>query len=186
MKRTRKTTATRNQIIKIRERIKQFNSTTAAKSKKIIIPGPYTNLETPLQVKVLLRPSKSIDDNEILGTYPEPIQWNERGWYPIYFNLIAPDITKIVKQFGINAFLAACEKDLNNPDNKKRFGRIVIIRVVVDHSLEEQERAEKDRFVSCYAKTTNKSIDGFWTMRKGQFVIIGKIKNNGLEELNNQ
>ena len=176
MKRTRRTRITQQDINKIRAAVRRFNATTATKSKKIIIPGPYTNLETPLQVKVQLRPSKSIDDQAILGTYPNVKTWDERGWYPIFFNLITQDITQVVKQHGLDAFLAACERDLNTKDNQKLYGKVVILKVVSDHSLTEQRPVE-DRFVSCYAKTTKRSIVGFWLARRGQSVIIGKLNS---------
>lgn len=174
---------TKKQIIKIKKEKQMRKNTSIYKCKRKIIPGPWTELETELLVKFKLRWSLGINgdnsDSETFGrfrgTYPNLYWWNERGWYPIYINIICPGIKALVEKHGMRDVMIAFEKSINTEDNQKEYGTIVLLEVIVNHALNE-ERAPEDRFVSCLAKTTKRDIVGFLTTRGGRYRIIRKAK----------
>jgi len=167
-KKKRKTRVTKKAVKAFREAKK--NRPSSYKSKKIVRPGPWTDINTKLEVKANLRKTNGIM-GPALGTYPRDQFWHEPGWYPIIFNLISKSIKRDVDAYGLDEYIAACEKSLNTPDNQKKYGTVVILKVEVDHSLKE-DRARADRFISVRAKTNKKSIKGFMAHRKGIYKVI--------------
>lgn len=168
VKKKRRTVASKKMIKKIRAANEAKKNTSSYKKKKTIIPGPWTNLETKLKVKAKMRLNKSIL-GETYGTYPKIEHWNEPGWYPIIFNLIAKTMKRDVDKHGLDAFIAACEKELNSEANQKKYGTIIILEVTVNHADREEADA---RFMSVRAKTNKKSISGFSAIRKGIYKVL--------------
>jgi len=171
-KKKRKVRVSKTDTIRIREE----NKKTSYQRKKLIIPGPWTNIETSFKVKARLRENKSSVMAEILGpsfgSYSNDTGWTERGWYPIVFNLEAPKMKKIIDEHGIDNFLAASEKALNEIKNKKGkslYGRIIITSLCVDNSGRTDVT---NRFISCRGKTNSKKIKGFRAIRKGLLVTL--------------
>lgn len=161
-KKTRRTRVTKKQVIAIREGKKKTGS------KKVVVPGPWTNTQTKLEVKATLRPTQGIM-GEALGTYSKDTAWIERGWYPIIINITSKSIKRDVEEHGLGDYLAACEQSLNNTENKKKYGTVILLEATVDNSL-HQDRSH--RFVSCRAKTNKKSIKGFLAIRQRKYGII--------------
>lgn len=171
-KKKRKTRVTKKEIAKQRAERKL----SSYQRKKKIIPGPWTELETKLKVKAQMRHNNSGVMAEILGpsygTYVKEEIWGEKGWYPILFNLEAPNMKSLVAKHGMDQFLAAAEKALNDKvdeQGKSLYGRLIIMEVGVDGSQREDESR---RFISCRAKTNKKNIKGFRAIRKGEYITI--------------
>lgn len=138
-------------------------------NKKKTSPGPWTNKDTELEVKVRLRPTNGMI-GEIYGIYTsETIRMCERGWYPIKFNITSKSIKRDVLEWSIDDYMAACEKSLNTKENKAKYGTVVIMEVRVDKSVHDER---EQRFISCLAKTNKKSIKGFAAVRKKVYKIL--------------
>jgi len=138
-------------------------------NKKTCSPGPWTNVETDLEVTAHLRPSQSIM-GECFGTYPEYTNYLvEKGWYPIIFNLTSEDIKESVEKNGLGNYLAASEKSMNSEANREKYGTLVILKVGTDNSLDPNP---EDRFLSCHGKTNKKTIIGFCGWRQNQYIIL--------------
>lgn len=170
---TRKTRVTQRDIKAARKDIKM----SSYERKRKIIPGPWTEIETKFKVKAEMRFNDKGAMAELLGpsygsyinrdTYP-----TEKGWYPIVFNLIAPKMKKLVSEHGIDQFLAASEKALNelrDKTGKPKYGTIILTTMGANHS--EKTKAA-DRFISVYAKTNKKSISGFRAIRKKEYITL--------------
>jgi len=173
---------TKKATIKIREIKKKKRKISLYRCKKKISPGPWTEIETDLRFKAKLRWSKGLDGSNnskvlsrIRGTYPVLRWWNERGWYPIYINLICHGIKELVEKHGMIEVMAAFEKSINIEKNQKELGTIVLLDVLINHSLDSSKKPG-DRFISCLAKTTKRDIVGFVTTRGGKYRIIRKEK----------
>jgi len=151
-----------------REQVLQAAKDNKIKAKKnVVVPGPWTNLQTDLKINPRVRNSKGIVA-EIAGVYSNDDMWAEKGWYPISINITSDDIFQKVQKYGLDQYIAAWEKFINLED-KKSYGTIVLLQATVDHSLNEDET---HRFVSCRAKTNKKSIKGFVAIRKGKYTIL--------------
>jgi hypothetical protein len=183
-----RTRVTKKQLTKVKKAQQKKKNTSLYKCKKRVVPGPWTEFETELVIEPKLRWSEGVckDDpkssifGKLRGTYPHINWWDERGWYPIYINLVCPSIAELVEKYGMMEVVAAFEKGLNTESNQKEFGTIVLLKVVVNHSL-DRTRKPSDRFLSCFAKTTKRDIVGFLTTRGGNYRIIEKVrgqKNN--------
>jgi len=160
----RKTRVTKAFVHQLQEEKKN-----APKAKKnLIVPGPWTNTDTQLKVKPEIRVTQGII-GPLYGAYTKTEFWHEKGWYPIILNITSKKIKKDVEKHGLDAYIAAWEKAINIPENKDKYGTIVILKASVDHSLDEDETR---RFISCEAKTNKKSIKGFSAVRKGKYVIL--------------
>lgn len=139
------------------------------KSKKTVIPGPWTNVETDLKIRFRLRKSTSaVTGKSKTGSYLHEQNLDERGWYEIVFNIISDDISQKVEEHGIDKYIAACEKYLNK---QEKYGKLVILRVAVDHSLDYSREIE-NRFISVYAKTNKRNIEGFSAWRGREYKIL--------------
>ena len=170
-KKKRKTRVTKKDI----EKARVERSITSAQRKRKVIPGPWTERETKLKVKAYFKYNNKGVMADILGpsygSYTKDELWGEKGWYSLVFNLVAEDMKSIIAEHGMDNFLAACEKSLNEQlDTKKKpkYGRIIITIMCVDHSNRESER----RFISCRGKTNKKGIEGFRAIRKGELVTL--------------
>lgn len=164
--RPRKTRVTKRAITAIKEA--KRNAPSSSKSKRMVSPGPWTNLKTTLKVKANLRVHKGLL-GDMYGTYKRLEHWGERGWYPVIFNITSKSIQRDVAEQGIDNYMAACEKDLNSEKNKKLYGTIILLEVGADNS---QREARDQRFISCIAKTNKKSIVGFAAIRKGIYQVL--------------
>jgi len=158
------------------KKAREDRSVSSYQRKKRVIPGPWTNRATTLEVKVRFRNNKASIMAEILGpslgSYTKEELFGEKGWYPIVFNIEADDMKEIVKQFGMDEFLAAAEKSFNNQlDNSKKpkYGTIIITHMSVDNSQREDPYK---RFISCRGKTNKKNITGFRAIRKGELITL--------------
>ena len=127
-------------------------------------------IDPDFNVKVKLRVNNGIV-GESYGTYTKEqfSPHTEKGWYPILFNLTSKSIKRDVEEHGVDNYLAACERTLNNDTNKKKYGTIVLLELSVDHSLHEDR---DHRFLSCIAKTNRKSIKGFVAQRKEGYRVL--------------
>lgn len=155
-----KTRVTKKALNKAR---KELNKTSYERKKKVI-PGPYTK-DTDLRVPVKLLENSSIMFSfTYLGSYVRDMNWNEKGWYPIVFNI--PYDEGLLKEHGIDEYMAALEKSMSDEkiDNKKKYGTVVITSKV----LENKEKG----FISVRAKTNKKNISGFKAVRKNEFVKL--------------
>lgn len=163
-KKQRKTRVTKKQIEQARKPKKKPKV-----DKKNTKPGPWTEMNPPLEVKAKICLNQGII-GEHYGTYPthSPITC-EKGWYPILFNLTSKSIKRDVEEHGLDNYIAACEKSLNSDENKKKYGTIVIMKVTVDNSAHE---LREKRFLSCHAKTNKKSIKGFTAIRKKVYMVL--------------
>lgn len=172
LKKKRKTRVTKKQIREMRD-LRAFKKLKT--NKNHIIPGPWTNIEPKVQIDTRLRKTDG-PMAEILGVsigdYLKDELWFEPGWYSIVFNVESDNIKEEVIKHGIDQYLAASEKTLNNildSKGKKLFGTIVILQASVDNS---QHDDPSHRFISCYAKTNKKSIKGFKALRKNEFKVL--------------
>lgn len=167
--RPRKARVTKKEVIELREKQKKEKAVSTYKRKKNIIPGPWTNIDSEVEVKVKLKENSGVNGTPSFGSYPNtrfyPII-DPRGWYPILINITSKSIKRDVEEHGLDNYVAACEKSLNE---QKKYGSVVILQVSVDHSLDE-ERGR--RFLSCLAKTNKKNISGFAAIRKKLYVVI--------------
>lgn len=172
-KKTRKTRVTKKDIKAARKDIKM----TSYQRKRKIIPGPWTEIETELEVEaeMLLNDKGVMADllGPTYGTYTNRDAYpTEKGWYPIIFNLVAPNMKQLVADHGMDQFLAAAEKHLNSLKDKKgkpKYGTIVITTMAIDNS---QRDSAGSRFISVHAKTNKKSISGFRAIRKKEYVTL--------------
>jgi len=167
-KKKRKTRVTQADTIALREKQKKERSISNYKRKKTIIPGPWTEIDTTLEVKTKLRMNKSISGLETSGAYPNTKFYPnaEKGWYPILINITSKSIKRDVEKHGLDNYMAACEKSLNA---QKTLGTIVFLEVSVDHSFDDNRER---RFLSCLAKTNKKNIKGFTAIRKGVYQVL--------------
>ena len=160
----RQTRVTRQNVEEIRAEKK------VKANKRKAAPGPWTEFQTKLDVKAKLKSRQGII-GESCGTYTDqrfsPI--TEKGWYPVLFNVTSRSIQRDVDKFGIDEYLAACERSLNNDENKKKYGTIILIGMLLDHSNHEDR---DHRFISCTAKTNKKSISGFAATRKEGYIVL--------------
>jgi hypothetical protein len=149
---------------------------TTAKRKKIVIPGPWTNLETELVLDVSLRIHQPVTKLEpYYGTYREDNNWNEKAWFPISINLVFSDMGNLVLKHGLDKCLAACEKSLND---QKRYGTLILLQVVSDNS-----QRTSDPFVSVKAKTNKKNILGFAATRSNELIVLTKANQSATIDL---
>ena len=115
----RKTRVTKKDIL----RIKEDRKITSYQRKKQIKPGPWTDVETPVKVNADIKLNTTGIMSSILGpskgSYVKEELWSEKGWYPIVFNLEAKRMNTLVVRHGMDQFLAACEKALNNKLDRK-------------------------------------------------------------------
>lgn len=171
-KKKRKTRVTKKDI----ERQRAERKLTSYQRKKKVVPGPWTDMETKLEVGAVLRNNKTGAMAQILGpslgSYTKQELWGEKGWYAIVFNIEVPDMKALVAKHGMDQFLAAVEKSLNSREDdqgKALYGRLIITEMAVDGS---QRDDESRRFVSCRGKTNKKSIKGFRAIRKGEYITL--------------
>ena len=147
--------------------VEEIRTAKKVKAKKnLVIPGPWTKIETSLKINPILKITKGMMGN-LLGSYVKDAFWHEKGWYPIIFNITSDNIKEEVEKNGINNYLAACESSLIG--EKERLGRVILLGILSDNSGKED--IEK-RFISCKAKTNKKSIIGFGAIREGKYIII--------------
>lgn len=169
-KKKRKTRVTRKEV----ERIKDYNKITSAQSKKLIRPGPWTELDTKLKVNVVLRRNETVMKSlgPYYGSYTKDELWGEKGWYAIVFNIENDNIKELVNKHGMDQFLAASEKSFNyklDVAGKSKYGKLIITTMCVDNSQREDK---SKRFISCRGKTNKKSIKGFRAIRKRVLITI--------------
>lgn len=162
----RKIKVSKKVINAIREAKK--NKLSCYKNKKVINPGPWTDIKTKLEVKARLRTHDGFIGKSN-GSYIRDEFWHEPGWYPIIFNLISKSMKRDVDTYGLDEYIAACEKSLNVVENQKKYGHVIILKVEIDHSLDDDRN---HRFISIRAKTNKKSISGFTAIRKGVYKVL--------------
>ena len=157
----RKTRVTKEEIKALREQKKNYNSN---KAKKMIKPGPWTNVEPPFKVKATLRPTPSVISTipEFLGAYRDIEAWTEKGWYPVIFNVQVPNLQKLINDYGQDLLLAAIEKSLNQNSKLKD---LVLLRVLSVNTT--------NSYIGIEAKTNKKSIPNFTAIRNGKYVLLG-------------
>lgn len=173
------------------KRIKAYHeeqARTSAQRKRTIIPGPWTETLTALKLEPTLRENCSICESlgPYLGVYRDTSNWNEKGWYPISLNLTLENLNVQVQQHGLDQVLAACEVALNNT---KRYGRLILLWVFSNNS---QDLDPTKRFLSCWAKTNRRRLEGFMASVRGVLVVYphklnqqnqGSILSNQIKDL---
>lgn len=171
-KKKRKIRVTKKDI----KRIREDRKITSYQRKKDVKPGPWTEMETTIKVKVDMRLNTTGVMAEILGpargAYTREVNWLEKGWYPIVFNIEAKRIKGLVTKHGMDQFLAASEKTLNkklDKQGKPEYGKIIILVMSVDNS---QRSDKSNRFISCHGKTNKKNISGFRAMREKKYITL--------------
>ena len=169
-KTTRKTRATKKAIRKIKDE----NKMTSYSRKKRVIPGPWTNHETKLKVKAELKVNKPMVQTSILtdflGTYLSEPNWDEKGWYPILFNLIIKDAKALIEKHGVDDVMASVEKWINAQKcskGKPKFGTVILMNIMADGALHTD-----DPFISIKAKSNKKNIQQFRAIRKGKLITL--------------
>lgn len=172
-KKKRKTRITKQDISEARKDIKM----SSYQRKRRVVPGPWTEMETKLKIEAAMK----LNNNSIMassmgpsfGSYTNKDEiWGEKGWYPIVFNLVAPDMKETITESGLDQFLAASEKSLNeqrDATGRPKYGVVIFTRIGVDGSQREDEER---RFVSIRAKTNKKNISGFRATRKKKYVTL--------------
>lgn len=167
--RPRKTRVTKEEIKKVREAKKE----SSYKSKKKIVPGPWTSRKTKIKkVNIELKESSGIMSDilgKAYGNYTNDILDGQKGWYSIVFNIqVDAKMIALIKKHGIDDFLAACEKSMTeklDKSGKSKYGTVIFLNLSVDNS--------KDKgFISIRAKTNKKSISGFRAVRKGEYIVL--------------
>jgi hypothetical protein len=164
--RPRKTRVTKKEVTEIKYAKKNMPS--SSKAKRTIKPGPWTNRTVSVHVESELRPHHGMV-GIMYGSYEKNERWNEKGWYPVIFNIMSNNIKDEIDKYGLDDYIAACEKQFNTEDNKKKYGTIIILEVLGDNSQREDPDS---RFISCRAKTNKKSIEGFAAIRKGIYQVL--------------
>jgi len=166
--RPRKTRITQDEVKAYREEQKREKSISNYKRKKTVVPGPWTEIDSPINVKATLRENNTVSGDIAYGTYPNPRFYpvQQKGWYPILINITSKSIKRDVEEHGLDNYVAACEKSLND---QGKYGTIIILNVSVDHSLDDDR---SKRFLSCLAKTNKKSISGFTAIRKNKYQVL--------------
>jgi len=158
-------------VTKFQEEVQKAREALKVKAnKRKTPPGPWSDIDPPIQVNVKLRASNGIM-GEMLGTYPkkEYAPPTPKGWYAILFNITSKSIRRDIEEHGIDNYLAACEDSLNTPANQKLYGKVVLLKIAGDHS----DREERDqRFVSVYAKTNKFTIKGFTAIRQNVYQVL--------------
>lgn len=144
---------------------------TTAKRKKIIVPGPWTNLDPTFTVNAAPRKHQPIIMTEpYFGVYREDNNWNEKAWFPISINVTFPNMPALVKEFGLDLVLAAAEKSLTE---QKIYGNLILLYVVADNS-----QRPTDPFISCRAKTNKRNILGFAALRNQVLTVLTKANQD--------
>lgn len=169
----RKTRITRQNVESARAEAKL----TSYQRKKKIVPGPWTNTKVDFDVKAELILNDTTIMSSILGAcrgiYKDSGDlWGEKGWYPVVFNLTCDNMADIIEKHGIDSFLAAAEKSLNEQKTlagKPKYGVMVFLSAGNDGSKNTDSRK---RFISIHAKSNKKNISAFQAIRKKQFVIL--------------
>lgn len=168
-KKKRKTRVTQKDVKAARKEIKM----SSYQRKRRIIPGPWTEMEVDFTIEPRFRQNNLFAfDKPVLGTYTYTHNWDEKGWYPIIFNLEADNLKELVAEHGVNNVMIATEKafnEMSGPGNRPKYGNIIILGWSCDHSQNEDP---SKRFISISAKTNYKSIPGFVATRKGERIII--------------
>ena len=128
------------------------------KSNKTIKPGPWTNIETTLDIKVEFKKNKPVLNSmsEFIGIYRPIFVDKFEKTFPISFNLVVENIDKLIEQNGLGTVIAACEKNINSRKEKrglKTFGDFFIMSAC--------RMASYQSTLTCTGKTTNKRIKGF-------------------------
>lgn len=169
----RKTRVTKAEVRKIQEERKK--KVKGRKNK--IIPGPWTEIDPGFKVKAELKWGSNFLGKRLRGTFERDEMWAEKSWYPIIINVTSKDIKSKVEKYGLDKYLAAVEKSLNDSPKKiKDHGHIVLLKASVDGS--QREDADR-RFISCHAKTNRKTVVGFSALRtpkgggKKKYMILG-------------
>lgn len=167
--RPRKTRVTREEVINIRKQEKAEKAISNYTRKKTIKPGPWTDRQPGFKVKVSLCKRVSVTGVEYNGTYPKFGPGVEKGWYLILFNLTSENIKRDVEKYGLDDYLAACEKSFNKGSNQDKYGTLILLQVASNNSVHEDSN---HRFISCYAKTNKKNVAGFTAHRKEGYVLL--------------
>lgn len=169
----RKTRVTKAEVRQLRE----DNKKKVKGRKNKIVPGPFTDIDPGFVVKANIRWGNSFLGEKLRGTFPYDEMWSEKSWYPIIINITSKNIQDDINEHGIDNYMAACERSLNDSDsNEKDHGHIVLLEASVDGSQREQEDR---RFISCMAKTNRKTIVGFAAHRtppgggKKKYIVLG-------------
>jgi len=163
-KKIRKTRVSRESVRKILDEKRQ-QRLAKHKNKKTITPGPWTNIGPTVDIKASLHPSNTII-GIVYGTYAKEREWDEKGWYPICINITSTNIEYELEKYGTDVYMASCERSLNSPSNKKKFGTIIILDIVSNNVCDGCV------FISCRAKTNKKSIKGFSASRKKEYKVL--------------
>jgi len=166
--RPRKVRVTQKEVHEFREKKKREKSVTSYKRKKTVVPGPWTEINPPLKVKAKLRENNGLGSTKSLGSYPNPKFYPspQKGWYVILINITSKSIKRDVEEHGLDNYVAACEKSLNE---QGALVTVIIMQVSVDHSLREDRGG---RFISCQAKTNKKNISRFTAVRNGTYQVL--------------
>src|SRR3990167_2563212 len=102
------------------------------KSNKTIKPGPWTNIETTLDIKVEFKKNKPVLNSmsEFIGIYRPIFVDKFEKTFPISFNLVVENLDKLIEQNGLDSVVSACEKNINSRKEKrglKTFGDFFIM-----------------------------------------------------------
>jgi hypothetical protein len=161
--RPRKTRVTKEEVRAIREA--KLNAPSSSQAKRMIKPGPWTDVKTRLKVNAKLRVHRGLL-GDMYGIYRIDEKWNEKGWYPVVINITSDKILEDITKFGIDEYMAACEVSLNK---ENQYGHLILLNIFSDNS---SRNSADQRFLSCYAKTNKKGVTGFAAIRQGMFKII--------------
>ena len=148
--RGRRARITRKRLDKIRSDIK---------SKNIISPGKWTNIESDVNIFLKFKKNKPVVDSigEFIGIYRPLVDGGTfEKTYPVSFNLVVWNFQKLELRHGLDKIVAACEKKINKISDRKgnkKYGDFVITDIF--------NVKKEDGVLSCVGKTNNKRIKGF-------------------------
>jgi len=127
------------------------------KSKQRLASGPWSKINTDLCVKAkfMKHDSRHFNFGPVLGVYNNCDTGYTSGGYRARVKITTDNWEELVKEYGIDNILAACENSLNN--HKKLLGSVVIC----DLSQEKKDHAV------CMIRTSKKNISRFLGIKYG-------------------
>jgi len=139
--------------------------------RRIIKPGPWTNISVEFSVVAKLKKyeSKYFNFPPFLGKYLTCDDGYSGDGYRAIVSIVLDNLSLLIKNYGINKILAACEKSLNsykNSSGKKVLGDVVIIKLVDDRADKEE------KYLTCIIKTNRKRIPKFMGLQEGTLKVF--------------
>jgi hypothetical protein len=142
-----------------------------ARNKKKIRPGPWSNIEPGFQVIAKLVKNQGFTPSlgDYLGKYVTHDDGYEGDGYRALVKITVDNLPLLIKTYGLDKVLAACEKSLNSykyKNKKKVLGDLVIMEKLDD------EKSKRENYLVCMIKTNRKQIKKFMGIKYGILQIF--------------